>query len=43
MSMTSGRIKAISFDTDGTLYDFEGVMRRALRDTLEELRRLAPV
>ncbi len=31
-------IKAVSFDLDGTLWDFEEVMRRSLRHVLEELR-----
>lgn len=35
-------VKAISFDADGTLWDFEGVMRRSLVLTLEELRSLLP-
>lgn len=31
-------IKTISFDVDGTLWDFDEAMRGALRETLEELR-----
>ena len=36
------RITTISFDADGTLWDFEGVMRHALGCALEELRRQVP-
>ena len=36
------KITTISFDADGTLWDFEGVMRHALGCALEELRRLVP-
>ena len=36
------KITTISFDADGTLWDFEGVMRHALRCALAELRRLVP-
>ncbi len=36
------RIVAISFDGDGTLWDFEAVMRRSLHHALVELHRLAP-
>jgi putative hydrolase of the HAD superfamily len=36
------KITTISFDADGTLWDFEGVMRHALGCTLEELHRLVP-
>jgi 2-haloalkanoic acid dehalogenase type II len=32
-------IKAVSFDVDGTLWDFEGVMRRSLHYVLKELRK----
>jgi putative hydrolase of the HAD superfamily len=32
-------IRAISFDADGTLWDFDRAMRRALALTLEEMRR----
>ena len=35
-------LKAISFDVDGTLWDFEGVMRRSLGEVLEELERHDP-
>jgi putative hydrolase of the HAD superfamily len=35
-------IRAISFDADGTLWDFEGVMRRSLGYALRELERLKP-
>ena len=35
-------ITTISFDADGTLWDFESVMRHALGCALEELRRLVP-
>lgn len=35
-------ITTISFDADGTLWDFEGVMRHALGCTLEELRKFVP-
>lgn len=37
-----GRITTISFDADDTLWDFEGVMRHALRCALDELHRLVP-
>ncbi len=40
MSINTNRITTISFDADGTLWDFEKVMRHALRCTLTELRRL---
>ena len=36
------KITTISFDADGTLWDFEGVMRHALGCALGELRRLVP-
>ena len=36
------KITTISFDADGTLWDFEGVMRHALECALDELRRLVP-
>ncbi len=36
------KITTISFDADGTLWDFEGVMRHALGCALTELRRLVP-
>lgn len=35
-------ITTISFDGDGTLWDFEGVMRHALACTLAELHRIVP-
>lgn len=35
-------IKAISFDMDGTLWDFDTAMRRALGAVLEELRKTHP-
>ena len=41
MTSLSG-IKAISFDVDGTLWDFEGVMWRALEAALREVRRINP-
>lgn len=40
--MSPDRLKAISFDADGTLWDFEKVMRHGLGCVLAELRRLAP-
>ena len=43
MSGNPGRITAISFDGDGTLWDFEKVMQHSLGYVLAELRRLAPV
>ena len=36
------RITTISFDADGTLWDFEGVMRHALGCALQELCHLVP-
>ena len=39
MSSLSG-IKVISFDVDGTLQDFDGMMRHALGEVLKELARL---
>lgn len=42
MPFDIARITTISFDADGTLWDFEKVMRRALRLTLDELCHLAP-
>jgi len=35
-------IKAVSFDADGTLWDFQEVMRHALHHVLMELQRLDP-
>ena len=35
-------IKAVSFDADGTLWEFDKVMRHSLRHTLLELRRIDP-
>lgn len=35
-------IKAISFDVDGTLWDFEGAMWRGLEAVLREVRRINP-
>ena len=35
-------IKAISFDGDGTLWDFEKVMRHSLRHVLKELEKVDP-
>ncbi|MFI5269168.1 MAG: hypothetical protein ACHQ7M_17475 [Chloroflexota bacterium] len=40
--MAGLRIRAISFDGDGTLWDFQQVMRHALRCALSELRAAAP-
>ena len=34
------KIKVISFDGDGTLWDFETVMRQSLRHVLVELEKL---
>ncbi len=36
------KVTTISFDADGTLWDFEGVMRHALEGALAELHRLVP-
>jgi len=41
MNKISG-IKAISFDADGTLWDFEKVMRQSLGHVLKELREIEP-
>ena len=41
MTALSG-IKAISFDVDGTLWDFEGALWRGLEAALREVRRLNP-
>lgn len=38
----SRRVTAISFDADGTLWDFDKAMRASLTHTLAELRRLIP-
>ena len=35
-------IKAISFDVDGTLWDFDSIMRRALSEVLKELENADP-
>jgi putative hydrolase of the HAD superfamily len=35
-------IRAVSFDADGTLWDFESVMRQSLGYALQELERLKP-
>ncbi len=42
--MTAGldRIKVISFDVDGTLWDFDSVMRRSLGEALRALQRVDP-
>ena len=36
------RITTISFDVDGTLWDFEGLSRRALQEALNELAKIDP-
>lgn len=36
------RITTISFDVDGTLWDFEGLSRRALQEALRELAKIDP-
>ena len=41
MSKVKG-IKAVSFDGDGTLWDFEKVMRHSLHHALKELKRIDP-
>ena len=41
MTALSG-ITTIPFDVDGTLQDFDGLMRRALRDVLRELAQIDP-
>ncbi len=38
----STRVKAVTFDADGTLWDFEAAMRSGLTVVLAEIRRLAP-
>jgi len=40
--MDATRIRGISFDGDGTLWDFNQVMRHSLRYALAELRTVAP-
>src|SRR5919108_3141474 len=40
--MADDQIRAITFDADGTLWDFEATMRAALGHALAELRRAAP-
>ena len=42
MSIEPVGVTTISFDADGTLWDFEKVMRHSLGLSLIELRRLAP-
>lgn len=42
MDKISNQITTISFDADGTLWDFRKVMRHSLRYALAELRRLRP-
>ena len=42
MSANRDTVTTISFDADGTLWDFEKVMRHALHCALTELRRLVP-
>ena len=41
--LDSTGIKAISFDLDGTLWDFEAVMRRSIERALEELTEHDPI
>ena len=41
MTPLSG-ITTISFDVDGTLWDFEGLSRRALQGALRELAKIDP-
>jgi HAD superfamily hydrolase (TIGR01549 family) len=43
MPANPDRITTVSFDGDGTLWDFEKVMRHSLNHALAELRRLVPV
>lgn len=43
MVRQTARIKAITFDGDGTLWDFEKVMQHSLQKVMEELTRLDPV
>jgi len=40
--MADDQLRAITFDADGTLWDFEGTMLAALGHALAELRRAAP-
>ena len=42
MNTALSGIKAISFDVDGTLWDFEGALRRGLDAALREVRRIDP-
>ena len=42
VSNSPDRITAVSLDGDGTLWDFEKVMRHSLNHALAELRRAAP-
>ena len=41
MDRAPNRFRAVSFDGDGTLWDFDKVMRRALQAVLDELARIA--
>ena len=41
MDHAANRFRAVSFDGDGTLWDFDKVMRRALQAVLDELARTA--
>jgi len=41
--LDSTGIKAISFDLDGTLWDFEAVMRRSIERAFEELTEHDPI
>lgn len=43
MPANPDRITTVSFDGDGTLWDFEKVMRHSLSHALAELRRLIPI
>jgi HAD superfamily hydrolase (TIGR01549 family) len=43
MPANPDRITTVSFDGDGTLWDFEKVMRHSLNHALAELRRLVPI
>ena len=42
MKASLSEIKAISFDVDGTLWDFEGALWRGLEAALREVRRIDP-